>query len=294
MKESATALSHEDLASLLERTSRTFALAIPLLDEPLRTDVGAAYLLFRIADTLEDAPRWGRDRRRAALESFAAWVEGGRDRRWIDAVDEQRPDDDAGCLLLLSRADDVRALAALRGDSWEVIRRHVRRTATRMAGFVARQDERGAIELRDLDDLRAYCYAVAGIVGELLTDLFVLQAPSLAGHRDALAARAPHFGEGLQLVNILKDAPSDAREGRAYVPSSVARAEVTELARKDLARAEEYVALLARAGAPAGMRRFCDLPARLAVATLDALARGEAKLAREDVMRIQDAVMRAG
>ena len=40
-----------DIDRLLVRTSRTFALAIPLLPEPLRREVGVAYLLFRIADT---------------------------------------------------------------------------------------------------------------------------------------------------------------------------------------------------------------------------------------------------
>ena len=42
----------------LARTSRTFALAIPALDPRLRHAVGLAYLIFRVADTLEDAARW--------------------------------------------------------------------------------------------------------------------------------------------------------------------------------------------------------------------------------------------
>ena len=42
------------LDQLLERTSRTFALSIPLLPEPARREVTLAYLLLRIADTLED------------------------------------------------------------------------------------------------------------------------------------------------------------------------------------------------------------------------------------------------
>ncbi len=41
-----------DLDTLLAETSRTFALAIPLLPEPTRHEVGVAYLLFRVADTL--------------------------------------------------------------------------------------------------------------------------------------------------------------------------------------------------------------------------------------------------
>ena len=40
---------------LLMDTSRTFAMSIPFLEEPLREEVGLAYLLFRILDTFEDA-----------------------------------------------------------------------------------------------------------------------------------------------------------------------------------------------------------------------------------------------
>ncbi|HZD06425.1 MAG TPA: squalene/phytoene synthase family protein, partial [Longimicrobiales bacterium] len=43
-----------DLGRLLDRTSRTFALNIPLLPQPTRREVTVAYLLFRIADTFED------------------------------------------------------------------------------------------------------------------------------------------------------------------------------------------------------------------------------------------------
>ena len=40
----------------------TFALSIPRLPDPLRGEVTVAYLLFRIADTLEDATSWTSDR----------------------------------------------------------------------------------------------------------------------------------------------------------------------------------------------------------------------------------------
>ncbi|MEM1305640.1 MAG: squalene/phytoene synthase family protein, partial [Planctomycetota bacterium] len=58
------------LDELLESTSRTFALAIPLLPEPERLDVTLGYLVFRIADTLEDAENLGRDDRIAGLDGF--------------------------------------------------------------------------------------------------------------------------------------------------------------------------------------------------------------------------------
>ncbi len=45
-----------NLDDLLFKTSRTFALAIPLLPEPTGRAVSVAYLLFRIADTLKPFP----------------------------------------------------------------------------------------------------------------------------------------------------------------------------------------------------------------------------------------------
>jgi farnesyl-diphosphate farnesyltransferase len=60
----------QDIDDLLRKTSRTFALTIPLLPEPTRKEVGVAYLLFRIIDTFEDAPRWAPLRRVEALQRF--------------------------------------------------------------------------------------------------------------------------------------------------------------------------------------------------------------------------------
>ena len=42
----------------LERHSRTFAIPISLLPPPLEKTVTCAYLLCRIADTVEDTPEW--------------------------------------------------------------------------------------------------------------------------------------------------------------------------------------------------------------------------------------------
>src|SRR3989442_38028 len=60
---------------LLQATSRTFALTIPLLHEPTRREVTVAYLLFRVADTLEDSTRWPRPRKLAELERLARFLE---------------------------------------------------------------------------------------------------------------------------------------------------------------------------------------------------------------------------
>ncbi|MEF9674348.1 squalene/phytoene synthase family protein [Pseudomonas sp. PCH446] len=59
--------------------------------------------------------------------------------------------------------------------------------------------------LESLAELKRYCYCVAGVVGEMFTELFVDFAPELAVHQARMTALAPSFGEGLQLTNILKD-----------------------------------------------------------------------------------------
>ena len=53
--------------------------------------------------------------------------------------------------------------------------------------FVRRSDERNRLALSTLDDLRDYCYSVAGIVGEMLTELYLFDRAELASFR----GRAP-------------------------------------------------------------------------------------------------------
>ena len=120
----------------------------------------------------------------------------------------------------------------------------------------------------------------------MLTDVVAIAHLGVVSTRKGLAADAAAFGEGLQLVNILKDAPSDAREGRSYLPPDVARSSVVELARADLVRASRYVDALAGANAPRGVVAFCELPVRLADATLVRLEEGATKLGRDEVMAI--------
>jgi farnesyl-diphosphate farnesyltransferase len=161
-----------------------------------------------------------------------------------------------------------------------------------MAEFVARTADDGTLALRDVPDLQGYCYVVAGIVGELLTELFVLGRRTLDPIAPYLEERAARFGEALQLVNILKDAAEDAREGRRYLPRRVDRAEVFDLARRDLAASAEYVHALQRAAAPRGLVEFTALPVLLARATLDRVEGSGpgAKLSRPEVAAIVESM----
>ncbi len=76
----------------------------------------------------------------------------------------------------------------------------------------------GLARSSDLDD---YCYYVAGVVGEMLTDLFCDYSADIAGRRPALNALAASFAQGLQMTNILKDVWEDRSRGACWLPQEV-------------------------------------------------------------------------
>src|SRR5580658_2267000 len=64
---------------ILPHVSRTFALTIPQLPAALRTPVTNAYLLCRIADTIEDEPVLSADDTLVLLRRFVAVLNGRED-----------------------------------------------------------------------------------------------------------------------------------------------------------------------------------------------------------------------
>lgn len=285
-----------DFHDLLVKTSRTFALSIPALEEPLRREVTLAYLLFRIADTFEDAHAWPPERRAAALAEFARLLENGDPqsteaavRRWLAT----RPTDHSGYLELLSATPAVLAACqALDPAHCSTIEAHCRRTCEGMIRFVAAADAGGRIALSDVAELRRYCYIVAGIVGELLTELFLVHEPRLADGAALLRERAASFGEALQLVNVLKDSTADAAEGRRFLPAGTDLAPIFALARADLDRAAEYVKALQERLGRHGIVAFTALPLLLARETLARVeeAGPGAKVTRERVLAMAAAL----
>ncbi len=279
------------LTDLLARTSRTFALAIPCLPYPARREVTIAYLLFRIADTIEDGIHLDRDEKLAALDRFARLLGSGPGWRAERAHLElpRAPADNLHYLELLDELPRIlEAVAGLREGVRAAIVSGTQTSLSGMKHFIAAGNSAGKVRIASVDELRDYCYFVAGVVGEMLTEVFVQGADWLSAVRSELDADARWFGEGLQLVNILKDSAEDERAGRFFVPSEATRGELFELAREDLQKAEAYVAVLKQAEAPPGFVAFTQLPLQLAWRTLECVeANGPgSKVPRDEVMSI--------
>src|SRR5436305_4792175 len=73
--------------------------------------------------------------------------------------------------------------------------------------------------LSTADDLDEYAYLVAGCVGEFWTRLCFRHIRKFAIMSEAkMLELGRHYGMGLQLINILRDAGPDLRAGRCYFP----------------------------------------------------------------------------
>ncbi len=288
-------VSQDDLdyqARLLEKVSRTFALTIPELPEPLRTRVGNAYLLCRIADTIEDDPELKPAAKRAFSQRFIAVVRGQESAEAF-AADVTPALAKAAPGAERELVGDSARVAAILNSFDAAERAAVERCVMVMADGMAWFQERGAAGVGSLQDLAHYCYVVAGCVGEMLTELFCLYSPAIARHRGRLMELAVSFGQGLQMTNILKDVWEDRRRGQCWLPKDVFAARGVDLgalsqgapgtqfhdglrylagvARWHLARALEYTLLVPPE--ETGIRRFCLWALFMAVLTLRKICR---------------------
>ena len=231
---SSNAPTDSDLACqarLLQDVSRTFALTIPQLPRRLRWPVTNAYLLCRIADTIEDEPALSLAQKQAFLDRLVQMI-ASRD----NATPFAR---DLGALLSSSTTEQERELvascsrviritASLRSSQRGAIVRCLRIMSRGMMEF---QQSPNPVGLKDCACLDRYCYYVAGVVGEMLTELFCDYSAEVNKHRKDLLALSVAYAQGLQMTNILKDLWDDKRRGVCWLPRDVFRKSGYELDR---------------------------------------------------------------
>ena len=209
---------HEDL---LLGVSRTFALTIPQLPSELRKTVTNAYLLCRIADTIEDDPLLDTPAKDRFHAAFLDAVENGRGANdfALNLSPRLAPSTLDAEVELIKESPKV--LEITRG--LEPRQRHavLRCLSTMSRGMGEYERNRGPDGLADVAALERYCYFVAGVVGEMLTELFCDYSPAIDARRDELDPRAVSFGLGLQLTNILKDVWDDLDHGTCWLPREV-------------------------------------------------------------------------
>lgn len=214
--------AYDHCRRVAQRVARTFYYGSLFLPREKRRASWALYAFCRTADDIADEPNLYPDPgaalagwREALADAYAGQPRGPVMTAWTD---------------LLTRYDVpiAPALDLLKGIEMDI-------AGTQIVTF---------------EDLRLYCYRVAGTVGLLMT-------PVLGYHGEAALGAAVDLGIGMQLTNILRDIGEDAAAGRVYLPSEemarfgysreellrgVINPAFCDLIRFHITRAEEYYA----------------------------------------------------
>lgn len=209
---------------LLPLVSRTFAACIRLLPAPVDHQVLVAYLLCRIADTIEDTADLPVPDKEALLALFErALSDPNTDLTPLtQAFAHPRiPDElltrEAHATLAEYYALGPAACTAIRPWVQEMCQGMARYARIHSAAHPGR-----LVSLTSIEELDSYCYYVAGTVGHLLTELFSLHSPRVTPHHyQRLKALSTSFGLGLQLTNIIKDVADDRQRGWSFVPTQL-------------------------------------------------------------------------
>ena len=260
---------------LLASVSRSFYLSIKVLPRKLREPIALAYLFARASDTIADSGRAKASTRLDALGAFREMIVTGKalslpveissanisERRLLTELPR--------CVEWLQSMD-----AADRRDIEEVLEKITRGQELDVRRFGETQ---GAQFLETAADLDEYTYLVAGCVGEFWTRVCFRHVPFYARlEANEMTRIGRSFGQGLQLVNILRDLPADLREGRCYLPREEAGESDPVRLRQSFAdwlmKADAHLGdgfAYIESVRPWRLRYACFLPWKIGVLTLD-------------------------
>ena len=234
---------------ILRSVSRSFYLSLRFLPQALRDPLSLAYLLARATDTIADTAQPPVALRIEALRQLAAAIQGTAS---IESLDELRNSfsreqtDDAERQLI----EQIPALLNGLADLPAADREEVRGVLVKINRGQSLDLERFGTgkelhALQNAGELDEYTYLVAGCVGEFWTRLCFRHVRNFSARSEAeMRELGIHYGKGLQLINILRDAGDDLRNGRCYFPADelesagIAPAEI----RRDPSRVEPVMA----------------------------------------------------
>lgn len=206
---------------ILQGVSRTFALTIPQLPEALRRVIGNAYLLCRITDTIEDDNALTSEQTRQLSQMFSEVVSGSASAEEFAQTlypllsDHTIP---AEHDLIKNTPAVIRITHSFNSIQRAALERCVRIMAKGMSDY---QETESLAGLKDLTAMNQYCYFVAGVVGEMLTELFCDYSEAIHPHKSVMMKLSVSFGQGLQMTNILKDIWEDRQRGACWLPQDI-------------------------------------------------------------------------
>lgn len=260
-----------DAMIMLKKTSRTFYIPINRLKSGLKEAVTSAYLCMRAIDEIEDHEDLADELKVKLLLAIHDAFQSS------DIINETQK--------LLSPYREVLPAVTIQLHEWallcpstvtEVVYRYIAMMAKQMADWVHM-----GWNIQTEEDLDRYTYSVAGMVGEMLSEIWFWNDGTKTDLTKAVA-----FGRGLQAVNILRNRAEDLERGVDFYPDGWGSKEMLHYTRRNLKLADEYISDLK--GGPA--IEFCKIPLTLAHATVNLIAAGGNKLTRDAVMKLVNSI----
>lgn len=256
---------YDDAMKVLKETSRTFYIPITLLGSTLRKTIGSAYLCMRAIDEIEDHEELEKDVKASLLRQTGDLLKA--------------PFDEEAYLEIIQPYQEQLPEVSVRLGDWikvcpTEITKTVQDYTAKMAKGMADWAEKNWY-VKTKEDLDDYTYYVAGLVGEMLSDIWYWYDGTKTNMELAVG-----FGRGLQAVNILRNQEEDFEErGVNFIPEGWTRDEVFDYARENLDLADQYMEDIKTRR----IKWFCQIPLELAKKTLSVMESGREKMTREEV-----------
>lgn len=217
------------LEEFMNQVSRSFALVTPCLEEPLDVFMSTAYLIFRVADNIEDCQK-SLERQQERFAEFKQMLQdpplapnilrSWSVEDWAGLTIEQKQ------LMTLENGLMLWQIYALFPN---VVKEIIRRWAFAMVDGIKqflnnqqkvfRDTHNGVRILAEENDYNRYCYFVAGTVGHMGTELAIDHYQFNSSIAESLLGRSETCGQALQKTNIVKDFPEDMANGICYLPN---------------------------------------------------------------------------
>jgi phytoene/squalene synthetase len=204
----------------LDRVSRSFTFCILQLKSGVKEWVALAYLMFRIIDTVEDAPWQSVPKQLAAFEQLREFLESPPSAQalsaWIATFPAQIPEHEKRLLI------DLPILLQDKNELPSTIQQVLLETMHEMMNgmiyFIQHFTASNRLTLNTMDEANQYCFYVAGTVGKLLTKMIEHVTPGFHASTERLN-QSVQFGLFLQKINILNDRVHDEMAGRCFIPT---------------------------------------------------------------------------
>lgn len=283
---------------LLAAVSRSFYLSLRFLPRKFRACVSTAYLIARATDTVADTALATGEKRLSILGEMKEALEGSYYENLLVCLKEELAPSQPhqGEKELLARYREVMEQFLRLPPQEQLLVKEVmahiiegqRLDLERFDCEVSRETiltDEGVCSLKDESALLEYTYLVAGCVGEFWTKLGLeIYADEYSSvPRNQLLSWGRHYGQALQLVNILRDVEEDRIRGRQYLPPGISAEQYISLTHGWLEEGIAYTESLF-----SGRLRFATgLPALIGRETLSLLGEqnegGKVKVSRKKV-----------